>query len=125
MEPESTDAADWNLAYVPNEKVRDYLLGDGSQAARGEAKFFADLGFQRAEWPHLREALLGHLQQGEPRLSRRDENGVTFAVTAPIATLVGRVVWITSHWIVRPGDPRPQFTSAKPDRPLAPPAHSV
>ena len=52
-------------AQIDPAKVRDYLLAPDHPDGASKARFFAALGFARARWPLLRDALLAVAREGE------------------------------------------------------------
>lgn len=108
------DDARWAEAFIPDAKVRDYLLSDAHDKARSRHKFFTAYGFSQAAWPQLQSALLEQLARAVRRLVREDAYGRTFAAVGPIRTPSSQTLIITTFWIVRHDDPCPQLTSALP-----------
>jgi len=103
-----------SLRWVPDAKVRDYCLSDASAKSRSRKTFFEAYGFSRTAWQTLQQDLHVQAATGIGELVRADVYGNTYRVIGPLACPDGRAPTITTYWIIRADDPRPQFTSAIP-----------
>lgn len=100
--------------WIPDAKIRDYLLNTDTPKGQSRHKFFVRFGFTRADWTVLKTALMEHAVTARIEGARSDQWGTTWRATGPIVTPDGRNPVITAFWIVRTDDPRPQLTSVVP-----------
>jgi hypothetical protein len=100
-------------AVVAPAKVRDYLLSPEHPVGRAKARFFATLGFRRAEWPDLRDALLAHAR-GEAERAGGGAHGQKYAVRGILQGPAGRSAPVVSVWIVLAGEEAPRLITAYP-----------
>lgn len=107
------------IRWIPDAKIRDFLLDGTSQKARSRLQFFRLYGFDRIRWRLLQAALHRHVETAEITLVRRDLYGATYAAFGPLETPSGRLAAVEAFWIVRTDDPRPQLTTAIPKGPWA------
>lgn len=101
--------------WIPDPKIRDYLLSEATPKARLRHDFFIRFGFSREEWRVLQAALMVHAAYAIGEIVRADEWGTTWALTGPLPTPDGRNPRIIAYWIIRADDPRPQLTSVVPE----------
>jgi hypothetical protein len=97
-----------DVARIPPEKLRDYVLSTASEVGRHKARVFrSTLALSQDDWQYLREALLAGLQDArisDVRLSRFGPRS-----TVPVAVLGrnGELAVVTTAWeIDRSGHPR-------------------
>jgi len=102
-------------AVVDAAKVRDYLLSVEHPVGRAKARFFAALGFTRAEWPALRRALLELAANGEAMPAESTRFGQKYVVRGTIRGPTGRMGQVPSAWIVLAGEDFPRLVTAYPD----------
>ncbi len=101
-------------AIVEPGKVRDYLLSLEHPVGRGKARFFAALGFRRAEWPALEAALRQLAREGEARLDEATPFGQKYRVRGTIQGPTGRMAVVDSAWIILVGEDVPRLITAFP-----------
>ena len=101
-------------AYVDSVKVRDYLLSPEHPVGRGKARFFAALGFRRAEWPALQAALLALAREGDASVGEAIPFGQKYRVRGMIQGPNGRVAAVETAWIVLAGEEVPRLITAFP-----------
>jgi hypothetical protein len=102
-------------AVVDAAKVRDYLLSLEHPVGRTKARFFAALGFTRAEWPALRRALLELAASGEATPTESTRFGQKYVVRGTLRGPAGRAAGVLSAWIVLAGEDFPRLVTAYPD----------
>jgi hypothetical protein len=100
-------------AVVDPAKVRDYVLAPEHPVGRAKARFFTALGFTRAEWPALWDALVAHAR-GEAEPARGGPHGQKFAVRGILQGPAGRAAPVVSVWIVLVGEEVPRLVTAYP-----------
>jgi hypothetical protein len=101
-------------AQVDPAKVRDYLLSPDHAVGRSKARWFAGLGFSRANWPELQWALLEIARDGEAREGRPSPYGRKYEVRATLMRTRGRSAALVTVWIVSADDDFPRFVTAYP-----------
>ena len=102
------------LRWIPDAKVRDFLLNGGTPKGSSRLTFFRSYDFDTSGWPILKNALYRHLDTAKITLSRRDQYGATYAAFGPLETPSGRLAAVDVFWIIRTDDARPQLTTAIP-----------
>lgn len=101
-------------AVVDAAKVRDYLLASDHRVGRGKARFLNALGFSRAAWPALRDALLAHAQSGDAEAGEASVFGQKYAVRGMLRGPTGRGALVVTAWIIRRGEDAPRLVTAYP-----------
>lgn len=99
---------------VSDAKVRDYLLNLNHPIGRSKAVFFMSQGFNPEDWAVLAEALIAHFNSCTRMPNGKDEFGHRLECTGPLTTSSGKSPLVVSAWILRPGQPLPEFLSAYP-----------
>jgi hypothetical protein len=107
-----------DLAIVPDEKVRDYLLSPDHRIGRSKARFFSALGFTPEAWPRLRDALLAHAREGTATRGEATVFGQKYTVRGIVEGPSGRAAAVVSAWIVPRGEAAPRLVTAYPAEPL-------
>lgn len=100
-------------AVVPPEKVRDYLLSPEHPVGSAKARFFAALGFRRADWPALQAALRAHGAAGEAEAAV-SPYGRKFEVRGMLQGPGGREAAVVTVWIILRGEDVPRLVTAFP-----------
>ncbi len=99
-------------AVVEPAKVRDYLLSAEHPIGRAKARFFKMLGFARARWPELQQALLAHAAAGQAEVAGPMRYGQKYAVRGILTGPTGRSANVVSVWIVLKDEDVPRFVTA-------------
>jgi len=99
-------------AYVPEEKVRGYLLSPDHAIGRFKARFFEGLGFTADHWEELRSRLLD-LAQEQAELGPATEYGQKYYVFGRLQGPTGARD-VVSVWIVLVGDDIPRLVTVYP-----------
>jgi hypothetical protein len=94
--------------------LRDYALNPIHESGRFKAAFFVQMGYRAADWQRLEQDIREqHLaQQAEP--GQLSPFGVKYIVTAPLRGPEGQTRWVTTVWIVRPGNDWADFVTIEP-----------
>lgn len=100
--------------WIPDAKIRDFLLAGTTPKGIERLKFFEGYGFHRTKWELLQVALLAHVEAATVTIARQDQFGTTFAAIGPLETPSGKRAAVRSFWLIRADDPRPQLTTAIP-----------
>lgn len=101
-------------AYVPLEKLTDYLLSETHAIGKSKASFFRAHGYNDDNLHLLEQDLLSM-----PRYNEIDEEltspyGTKYVVRGVLETPRGTAVVVNTVWIVEPPDDRPRFVTAYP-----------
>lgn len=101
-------------ARIDARKLREYVLNPGHESGRFKAIFFAQMGYQAADWERLEHDIRAqHLAQnalpGQP-----SPYGVKYTITAPLTGPTGEERWVTTVWIVRHGEDRADLVTITP-----------
>ncbi|WP_371258376.1 DUF6883 domain-containing protein [Magnetospira sp. QH-2] len=83
---------------------------------RAKARFFIGIGFSRAEWPLLREALLAHGRSAQVLSTGETEFEKKYTVEGELRSPLGRIVLLRTVWFVAEGRIRPKLVTAYPVR---------
>jgi hypothetical protein len=112
-------AGGWTLpnvhnAYVPDAKVRDYLLNANHPNNGGKDKFFQSFGFSQQSWTLLQSALSHHPQANPVTSIKRSLYGTRYVVKCSLVSPDGRHPCITTVWEMDPLSSAPKMLTAYP-----------
>lgn len=101
-------------AVIDRRKLRDYALNPVHESGRFKAAFFAQMGYSAADWQRLeRDIRTQHLNRpaepGQPSLF-----GAKYTITGPFIGPSGEARWVTTVWIVRPGNDWAELVTIEP-----------
>lgn len=101
-------------AFVPGEKIRDYLLSLTHPVGRAKAKFFRGLGYDETNMDLL-EAELLRIARTEP-VMRVDPTsfGTKYMIEGVLAMQPAGAATIRTVWIIETGLSTPRFVTAYP-----------
>lgn len=101
-------------AIIQESKLIDYLLDLAHPAGGSKAVWFTSLGYS----PHQADLLSRDLRQllrfGSLVERKSSEFGIKYVVSGLLATPSGRIVPVTTVWIVETGQNRPRLITAFP-----------
>src|SRR5438477_234377 len=87
----------WELAIIPDRKLRDYVLDPEHPFGRAKARFFADvLGYSNANWLDMRRAILAALPHHAARRGETDGFGTRYEVLMRLSGPTGRSARVMS-----------------------------
>lgn len=102
-------------AYVPEEKLRTYLLSLSHPVGKSKARFFRGLGFDESNVERLREELRGVVQRARVEETEHTSRGTKYVVIGSIRTPSGKKVAIRTVWMIEEeGSDAPRFVTAYP-----------
>jgi len=101
-------------AYVPREKLVDYLLCETHPTGASKADFFRGLGFREHTASQLEEELLNVANGNDVEESEVSPYGTKYVVIGEIVTPIHRRARVRTVWIIEPPDERPRFVTAYP-----------
>lgn len=102
-------------AFVPREKIVDYLLSDSHPRGRTKAVFYKRFGFRQKEWHILAEALVEHAAKYDAVFIETTNHGVCYNVVGELRTPSGRSPTVVSAWFFDNGSEIPRLITAVPD----------
>lgn len=100
-------------AYVPNEKLIDYLLSETHIDGRTKAKFFRSIGFNEGNISKLEMVLLKVATQPVKNISE-SIHGIKYIIEGEIQSPTGKVAKLRTVWILEPDKKVSRFITAYP-----------
>lgn len=101
-------------ARIDPRKLREYALNPGHESGRFKAFFFAQMGYQAADWERLEQDIRAHHLSQNALPGQPSPYGVKYTITAPLIGPSGEERWVTTVWIVRPGEDRADLVTITP-----------
>lgn len=101
-------------AYIPKEKLTDYILSESHPVGSTKAKYFRGLGFDETNLNQLAKSLLTVAKTNEVKGVRKFAYGVNYIVEGTIETPIRKIVSITTVWFTKTEKSRPSFVTAYP-----------
>lgn len=105
-----------NLAYVPPEKLRRYLLSATHPVGGSKARWLQAVGFRQEDVASLEAALTAVARDGEVHDTRAAPSWVLYSVDGALLTPSGEAVAVRTVWALEQDDDRPRFITAYPLR---------
>lgn len=103
-----------DTAYVPNEKITEYLLCVTHPVGYSKAFFFRELGFNESNSELLEQALLNIARESDVVETKNTDYGVKYILEGAIKSPLGIMRIIRIVWIVEINHTRPRFITAYP-----------
>lgn len=101
-------------AYIPKEKLTDYILAETHPVGSSKAKYFRGLGFDETNVDQLVRSILKIARTNNVKGIRKFAYGTNYKVEGKIETPIGKTVKITTVWFTKTGKSRPSFVTAYP-----------
>lgn len=101
-------------AFIPSEKLTDYLLSESHIAGRSKARFFRAYGFDNDNVHLLEQGLLSIAHNHEVEQEKSSVHGTKYVVSGTLETPRGTVVTIETVWIIEPEADTPRLVTAYP-----------
>ena len=101
-------------AYVPEQKLKAYLLSETHAIGRAKAKYFRRFGYTEGNAKELADALLAIVKSEEVREEVATDYGTKYVVDGDIPTPAGTTARLRTVWVIEPRDDRPRFVTAYP-----------
>jgi hypothetical protein len=101
-------------AYVPAEKLSDYLLDEQHPVGGSKAKFFRGVGYDAADPSVLERDLLKIVQHADAVSEKDSPFGTKYVVAGKMTAPNGTEVNVTTVWIVETPEDRPRLVTAYP-----------
>jgi hypothetical protein len=103
-----------SLAYVPTEKILDYLLSESHPVGSAKARFFRMHGYSRRNWKRLADALTDHAIQNDMLKTEESRFGIKYIVKGPLACPTGDTPVVVTVWFIAKGEETPRLVTAFP-----------
>jgi len=101
-------------AEISEAKVLGYLLNPAHPDGASKAAFFMAMGYRRAEWRVLRQALAMIACTGQIRAIAPSEHGVKYIIEGDLNIPRGGKAAIRAIWIIDASAEIPRFVTAYP-----------
>ena len=101
-------------AFIPEEKIRDYLLSTSHPVGRSKAVFFNRIGYSIDRIDLLSKDLKRILQENEVDKEVVTPYGNKYLVKGKIGAMFKKVIPVVTVWIIEKTDSVPRFVTAYP-----------
>ena len=101
-------------AYVPAEKMLDFLLSPTHHRGKSKAVFFGRFGFTAANWKELAASLIRHAMENEVLKIATSRYGTRYVIDGLLRSPDGSSLNVRSVWFIPAGEDAPRFTTAHP-----------
>ncbi len=101
-------------AWIPREKLAEYLLSTTHPVGSAKAGFFRAFGFHDQNAELLEAGLLLVARTGKTSASTESPYGTKYEVDGDLGTPSGRTVTVRTVWIIEAGEQNPRFVTAFP-----------
>lgn len=99
-------------AYVPQSKLKDYLLSETHMVGRSKAKFFRIFGFDETNLDVLEQSLITIAQTQEVKEQVSSIHGEKYVIDGTLMTPTGSTIKIETVWIINKDQDKPRFITA-------------
>ena len=101
-------------AYIPEQKISDYLLSETHAVGKTKARYFRSIGYTEKHADELTEALLMIAKSEKVHREIVSPYGTKYLIDGEIATPLGITARLRTVWVVEPHDKRPRLVTAYP-----------
>jgi hypothetical protein len=101
-------------AYVPREKITEYLLSLTHPIGYTKAVFFRELGYNESNIELLEEELLAIARNDEVLEIEKKPYGVKYIIEGSVKSTLNTISKIRTVWIVEINQTQPRFITAYP-----------
>ena len=101
-------------AFVPEQKLTDYLLSQTHPVGKAKAQFFRAVGFDETNVSELEQALLMVARTTEVSGAQQTPHGTKYIIEGDAETPSGRLITLRTVWIIADESDRPRFVTAYP-----------
>ncbi len=102
-----------DIAVIPIEKLRDYLLSSSHPVGRFKAVFSRSLGYADGDWDRL-EADIRSILTNDATVGEQTDYGQKLEARGGITGPAERNAEIVTAWIILKGERMPRFVTAYP-----------
>lgn len=99
---------------IQKEKLIDYVLSETHSTGRFKAKYFRRLGFDETNIHLLEEALRKIAKKEEIQDEITSQYGIKYILDGQINSPIGKIVRVTTVWIVEKDQNIPRFVTVYP-----------
>jgi hypothetical protein len=103
-----------DAAFIPPEKLTDYLLNVRHPIGGSKANWLHGLGYDLAKPAVLEQDLLALVRTTDDYAEKDSPFGTKYVVSGTITTPTGKEVNLTTVWIIDSGNDRPRLVTAYP-----------
>lgn len=101
-------------AYIPKEKLTDYILSETHADGKLKAKLFRKFGFNETNVSLLEKSLLNIAYKQEVKDIVESIHGTKYVIDGKIKTPRGKILKIRTVWILEPNKNAPRFVTTYP-----------
>ena len=101
-------------AYVPPEKLSNYLLSETHSVGQYKSHFFRSFGFDESNFDLLSASLIEIAQTNDVEEIKSSPHGTKYVITGMLRIPSGTDVKIKTIWIIEPDNEAPRFVTAYP-----------
>jgi hypothetical protein len=102
----------YRYARIPRSKIDDYMLSFEHEEGKAY-RFRNEFGIERKHAAYLRDQLIEGLAEAPAIFYKETKHGVHWEVPVLVTGTNDHVGYVTTGWIIRPMDPRPQLTTGR------------
>lgn len=102
-------------AYIPKEKLENYLLSETHAVGKSKAKFFRLVGYHETNLDELSDGLLAIAGTEEVKERISSPHGIKYVIEGTLSTPSGRVIKVQTIWIIETETNQPRFVTAYPN----------
>lgn len=104
----------YEKAYIPKQKLSNYLLSETHTVGKAKAKYFRSLGYTEENADQLADALLIIAKSEGVSQEVASRYGIKYIIDGEIVAPIGTIVRLRSVWVIESHDERPRFVTAYP-----------
>ena len=101
-------------AYVPEQKLTEYLLSETHPDGRSKARLFYAAGFDMTKVNILEQGLISIAQTGHVEAVTTTVHGTKYVVDGTLTSPNGNLIQIRTVWIIDIGQYAPRLVTAYP-----------
>jgi hypothetical protein len=101
-------------AFIPPEKLTDYLLNVRHPVGGSKATWFRDIGYESANSAVLEHDLVELVRTSDDYFEKDSPFGTKYIVSGSITAPAGKDVNLTTVWIIESNTDRPRLVTAYP-----------
>ncbi len=101
-------------AYIPQSKLKGYLLSETHADGRSKARFFRSFGYDEANVELLERGLLLISRNQQVKDTVFSPFGTKYVIDGSLKTPSGRSINVKTVWIIEEDQDRPRFVTAIP-----------
>lgn len=103
-----------HTAYVPAEKIMEYLLSESHAVGKSKAKFFRSFSFDETNITQFEQGLLHIAYAGSVSEIKETPFGAKYIIDDTMETPSGLIIQLRTVWLIETGKEQPRFITAYP-----------